>query len=291
MTVTGWLVVNAFLRSAKFDELYADILTNAAKMNIAMQVVTNTEVLGALRTGKPDFALVWDKDIRCAQLLEHVGIRCFNRADAIAICDDKTATYLGLLDVLPQPATVIVPMRFGQVKWHDQRFVDDAIAALGLPLVAKEAFGSFGSQVFLIHTRDELLQFLDRIENRPALLQEFIANSRGRDVRMQVVGNTVVSSMLRESGNGDFRANLTNGGVGTVVTLPEAFATMAIQACQHLQLDFAGVDLLFGPDEQPIICEINSNAHFINLNKVADANIAADILAHILQCLQEQDQK
>lgn len=288
MTVTGWLVVNAFLRSAKFDELYADILANAAKMNIAMQVVTNTEVLGALRNGKPDFALVWDKDIRCAQLLEHVGIRCFNRADAIAICDDKTATYLGLLDVLPQPATVIVPMRFGPVKWHDQRFVDDAIATLGLPLVAKEAFGSFGSQVFLIHTRDELLQFLNRIENRPALLQEFIANSRGRDVRMQVVGNRVVSSMLRESGNGDFRANLTNGGVGTVATLPEAFATMAIQACQHLQLDFAGVDLLFGPDDQPIICEINSNAHFINLNKVAHANIAADILEHILQCLQEQ---
>ena len=106
----------------------------------------------------------------------------------------------------------------------------------------------------------------------------------GRDIRLQVVGDKVIAAMLRENKD-DFRANLTNGGSATDYTdkVSAAWKQMALDACRVLNLDFAGVDILFGPDGEPVLCEVNSNAHFKNLFDCTGVNAAEAIIKHIVE--------
>ena len=99
-----------------------------------------------------------------------------------------------------------------------------------------------------------------------------------------MVGDKVIAAMLRENAN-DFRANITNGGTATDYTdkVSSAWKQMALDACRVLGLDFAGVDILFGPDDEPVLCEVNSNAHFKNLYDCTGINAAEAIMEHIVK--------
>jgi len=99
-------------------------------------------------------------------------------------------------------------------------------------------------------------------------------------VRLQVVGDRVVASMLRENAN-DFRANLAGGGKASVYEPDEQLQALAVTVCRLLGLDFAGVDFLFGEQGEPILCEVNSNAHFKNLYDCTGVNVAEAIMAWI----------
>ena len=91
-------------------------------------------------------------------------------------------------------------------------FIDGAIEHLGLPLVFKECYGSFGAQVFLCHSKEEIES---HITARPFLLQKFCKESAGHDKRIEVIGGRCVAAMERYN-PADFRANITNGGVPTL---------------------------------------------------------------------------
>ena len=236
---------------------------------------------------KPDFVLFWDKDIRLAYELERQGLRLFNPAQAIGFCDDKTLTWIRCSQTgLRQPFSIISPKKF-----HNDGLVDDDLFTVikdrvGYPCVLKEAFGSFGQQVRLAEDEEELRMLIRECGDRPYLIQEYISSSEGRDLRVQVVGDRVVAAMRRENKE-DFRANLTNGGHATDYTdkLSEEQKNMAIEACRILGLDFAGVDILFGWDEEPVLCEVNSNAHFKNLFDCTGVNVADEIMAHIVKTI------
>ena len=284
----GWLVVNAFTRSDKFLELY-DLLRDAAwQEGVVLERKSTMEVSPLVVEGQgakevPPFALFWDKDVRLCRALELLGCRCFNGARPIELCDDKSATYLALREAgLPQPATLLAPKAFHPQEWGHTEFPQVAAEVLGLPLVVKECFGSFGAQVHLARSEDEVAAILDSLEGRPALCQSFVRSSSGRDVRLQVVGKRVVAAMERVSQTGDFRANVTNGGVARPWTPTEAQAELALRACQALGLDFAGVDLLFGEDGEPLVCEVNSNAHFVNLGRATGVDVARHIVRHVV---------
>ena len=92
--------------------------------------------------------------------------------------------------------------------------------------------------------------------------------------------------MLRTNEN-DFRANITNGGSMQPYTPTKEQADMAIQVCDALKLDFAGVDILFGEKDEPILCEVNSNAHFKNLYDCTGVNTAEEILKYIKEKMSE----
>ena len=285
----GWLVVNGFLQSNKFSELYAYLQKAAAGEGIDLSIKTATELFSALDEGvcgkeKPSFALFWDKDYTLAKRLEQEGVVVLNSAEAVRICDDKALTAVALRGKVRMPKTMLAPKTFEGVGYGDGSFLQAAIDRLGFPMVVKEACGSFGKQVYLVEDEAELKALVAGFGYKPFLLQEFIASSRGRDVRINVVGDRVFCAILRENSE-DFRSNITGGGIGTAYTPTKAQAELALAACREIGLDFAGVDVLFGEDDLPILCEVNSNPHFKSTFDCTGLDMSVAIMRYVKEKL------
>ena len=268
--MTGILVVNAYLKGSKFDELHAHLVSSARAAGIELKIKTNEDML--FFSEKADFVLFWDKDINLALRLEKAGYRVFNSAKSIALCDDKAKTYLALNGVVPQPETIVAPLSFFDGTDYS-RFVKKAVEKLGLPVVFKECFGSFGEQVYLCDSEEEILS---HINGKPFLLQKFIEGSRGEDKRIEVVDGRCVCAMRRVNAD-DFRSNLTNGGTAVPCEPTDGEKALAIKACEALGLTFGGVDILNGG----LVCEVNSNAHIINIMKCTGVDVAKYIFEAI----------
>ncbi len=281
----GWLIVNGFLHTKKFSELTDLFLLAAKRCGVSLTVYTNCEILVNVQEKikeKPDFVLFWDKDILLAKFLENQEIPVYNSSKAIRICDDKRLTYLALQEKkLPIPQTIFAPMTYSTIGFNQYDFLGVAEEKLTYPFVAKEAFGSFGEQVYLVQNREELLAVMKQSDSVEFLFQEMIENSRGRDVRLQVVGDEVVASMYRYSEN-DFRANITAGGKMKDYTPSKEECDLAVKASHAVGTSFAGVDLLFGKDG-PIVCEVNSNAHFKNIQTCTGVAVADKIVEWIIK--------
>lgn len=284
----GLMVVNAFLRTTKFDDIYQTLRGAARKVGMELEVRTNAELCATVDTPAFDpapynFVLFWDKDVQLATQLMQRGMRVFNHPRAILACDDKALTYLTLKRYgIPMPRTILAPKTFSTVGYGDLAFVDEAAQALGYPVVLKECFGSFGQQVYLFHDPQALREKVRALGATPMLFQELIRESYGRDARINVVGGRVVAAMLRHSTGGDFRSNLTLGGSMAPYVPTREEEALALRATELLGLDFAGVDILFGK-RGPLLCEVNSNAHFKTTFQCTGVDMAVEILRYIGQ--------
>ena len=138
-----------------------------------------------------------------------------------------------------------------------------------------------GVEGLRILNREEVLAVMKQSDSVEFLFQEMIENSTGRDVRLQVVGDEVVASMYRYSEN-DFRANITAGGKMKDYTPSKEECELAVKASHAVGTSFAGVDLLFGKDG-PIVCEVNSNAHFKNIQTCTGVAVADKIVEWIIK--------
>lgn len=268
--MNGILVINHFLNGSKYDGLHSHLISAAGKMNISLVAKTNLQ-LAVDKNTNTDFVLFWDKDINLAARLENQGIPVFNSAESIAKCDDKARTYIELDGVVSQPETFIAPKCY--FKSDMTEFVERAVGALGLPLVFKECFGSFGVQVFLCRNEEEILS---HITEKPFILQKYIEESAGRDKRLEIVDGKCVCAVSRENKN-DFRSNVTNGGKMIPCSPSEYEINTAVKACERLGLTFGGVDILDNGD----VCEVNSNAHIINIMNSSGLDIAPMIFKTI----------
>lgn len=293
----GILVVNHFLKSTKFDELYQWLKESADKLDIKLDVLTNRELMICINNKtmdnkllfngkKIDFVLFWDKDILLARYLENLGIKVFNSSNAIEICDDKALTFVNLVGLgIKMPKTIIPPFTYmDKYDYKDEQvkeFIKEIESELEYPMVVKARKGSFGAQVHLVNSHEEVLDLLSRYDSNNIIFQEYIESSKGRDIRLQVVGDKVVAAMYRYS-DADFRANITNGGKMKNYEPSMEEVNMATTVTKALNLDFAGVDILFGENNEPILCEVNSNAHFVNIHKCTGVNVADEIFKYIL---------
>ncbi len=284
--MNGWLVVNGFVNSEKFNQLYSYLSRAAKKHDITLDVRTSDSF--AMPVGekicvdaRPDFVLFWDKDIHLAHRLENEGLRLFNSASSIEICDNKILTAKHLVGKVPTPKTIISPKTFEGVGYSDLKFVENATRVLGLPLVIKEAYGSFGAQVYLAKTIVEAKNIVISLGHKDFVMQEFISESCGRDVRVNVVGGRVVSAMERFN-ESDFRSNISNGGRMKKIEISAEMEKSAIDAAEAIGLDFAGVDVLFGKDS-PIVCEVNSNPHFKSSLECTGIDMSEKIMDYITE--------
>lgn len=285
----AYLIKNKYIISKNFDKLLECFIEAANNHNVDLQVVNNIEAIEIFSKKdfkRSDFVIFWDKDVKLAKYLESIGIKVFNSSESIRLCDDKSLTYLSLNNLgLKQPKTVFSPLIYYHNLAEDDEYIDFILSHFSFPFVFKECFGSFGQQVYLINSKEELIDRIKRCDVWPFVIQEFIKESKGRDLRVYVVGDKVVGAMKRENKNGDFRANIEIGGVASKYEANELEKELALKVAKELKLNFCGVDILFGEGDDRILCEVNSNAYFTKFNEILGINVADLILDHILNVI------
>lgn len=281
------LVVNGFLNSAKFTDLYKMFVSSGKRNGVDVEIKTSSDLsrpLGCFANDmtKPDFVIFWDKDIYLAEELEKSGLKVFNSSKSIELCDNKIKTSLALEGKVVMPETIVAPKTFENVGYTDLSFFASAAEELGFPMVIKEAYGSFGRQVYLANDYTDGVEIIKRIGYKEFLMQKFVSSSRGKDLRICVVGGEVVATMLRRNDK-DFRSNITGGGTATWYEPTVEQKQAAITACEELGLDFGGVDILFGDDGTPIVCEVNSNLYFRSVYECSGVDLSDLIIKHAIR--------
>ncbi len=288
--MTGWLIYNKGFQSQNNFRQYELYKKACDKNGIELIFKSNFEIMIILsdfveiRIGeleKPDFVIFLDKDIMLAKQLELIGFKVYNSARCIEQCDNKNLSQiLFSKNGITTPKTIVSKLDFNLDFEVNLKFNEFVINSLDFPFVVKEAFGSFGQQVYLINNQKELIEIQRKLWKKEHLYQEFIETSAGKDVRVYVVDGKVVASLLRRN-KSDFRANITNGGSAEEFNITKDFERIAINAAKAVDADFAGVDILFGENNKPVICEVNSNAHFLGLFDLTGINVAEYIIKHI----------
>ena len=231
-----------------------------------------------------DFVVYLDKDKYQSEILESLGIRLFNTHKAVRVCDDKGTTYLALLNSgLNIPKTIFGALCYNKDMPIDTEWAKKIAESLGYPLIIKESFGSMGKGVYLANNLSELLEVMEKVKLKPHLFQEYIGEP-GVDVRVIVIGGKAVCAMERRN-DSDFRSNVAQGGYGKKITLDDEFKKSAEKCASILGLDYCGVDLLYGKDNKPYVCEVNSNAFISGIEKVTGFNVAKAYAEHIISCL------
>jgi alpha-L-glutamate ligases, RimK family len=163
--------------------------------------------------------------------------------------------------------------------------IDDLLEEIGgTPVIIKLARGTHGNGVVLAETKKaakSVLQafYLTNDDGTNILIQEYIEESAGVDIRAFVVGSQVVASMKRQSLDEDFRSNLHQGGEGKTIKLTDIEIKTAIRAAKAMGLHIAGVDLMRSK-RGPLVLEVNASPGF-GIEKVTGRNVAEKIIEYV----------
>jgi len=152
----------------------------------------------------------------------------------------------------------------------------------GAPLVIKLHEGTQGNGVVLAETKKAAESVIDAFRQLEAniLVQEFVKEAGGSDVRCIVVGGRVVAAMVRHAAPGDFRSNLHRGGKAEVAKLSTKERRTAVRAAKALGLNVAGVDLLRS-DRGPLVLEVNSSPGLEGIEAVTEIDVASEIIEFV----------
>jgi gamma-F420-2:alpha-L-glutamate ligase len=207
---------------------------------------------------------------------ERMGVVVINSSEAIDNVKDKLYSHQILAQSnLDIPKTLLLkhPIDVDFVEKH-----------LGFPVIIKTISGSYGKGVFIAETKKQLSQLITMAEltnsRYDIIIQEFIKDTWGKDLRVLVVNNKVVGCMMRKATDEDFRANLNRGGEGFPYEVNEQIEWLAVESTKALGLDISGVDLLFDGDGYKI-CEVNSNPGFEGTETFTKKNIAEEMVSFI----------
>jgi ribosomal protein S6--L-glutamate ligase len=207
--------------------------------------------------------------------LETMGMYALNESIAISRSRDKfRALQLLARKGIPMPLT-----SFAQSPDN----TEDLIHMVGgAPLVIKLLEGTQGKGVFLADSHQSALSIINAFKEMHVniLVQEFIEESRGMDIRCLVVGDKVVAAIKREAKDGEFRANVHQGGKAYKVKLTSQERMLAIAAAKTMGLKVAGVDILRSK-HGPLVLEINSSPGLEAIEKTTQINIAGKIIQYI----------
>lgn len=170
---------------------------------------------------------------------------------------------------------------------------DDVIElAGGTPLIIKVARGTHGNGVVLAETKKAAQAVMQAfyVEGVNFLVQEFIEESAGTDIRALVVGGRVVASVMRQSLDDDFRSNTHQGGVGKIVKLSVEERKLAIKAAKAMGLPICGVDIMRS-ENGPVVLEVNSSASLKTPEKITNRDVATKIIEYIEQNAKRRNKK
>jgi ribosomal protein S6--L-glutamate ligase len=204
---------------------------------------------------------------------EQMGVFSVASSQAITVSRDK----LRSLQILSRHRIGLPKTTF--VRWPDG--VLPAIERMGgCPIVIKLLEGTQGIGVILAETEKAAQAIVETLQGpggKNVLLQQFVKESHGRDIRAVVVGGEVVAAMRRKARAGDFRSNVHRGGKAERVELDPEYARTAVQAAQILGLRVAGVDMLEGKDG-PLLIEVNSSPGLEGIETATGIDVADAIV-------------
>ncbi|MCQ2793126.1 MAG: RimK family alpha-L-glutamate ligase [Bacilli bacterium] len=283
----GLIVVNGYGLAQGIEHQISRLREEFSKRSINIDLkrnnellvfVNNNEVVSSL--GQYNFVVYLDKDKFVARMLEKIGYHLFNSSNAIELCDDKMLTHIALANHgIKMPITLSSTLCYRDN--GDRNFINEVEKKLSYPLIVKENYGSLGRQVYLVKSHDELLEIENKLIHTPHIYQEFISSSIGVDYRVIVIGHKVIAYMKRENKN-SYLSNLACGGKAYIEEIPENYKDIAIKASEILGLDYCGVDILIGKNNEPIVSEVNSNAFYEGIEKVSGINVAGYYVDYII---------
>ncbi len=204
---------------------------------------------------------------------ELIGIPTLNNYLSIIKAKNKLRT-LQILNhySIPVVKTVVI---------QDETYLEDTLKHIETPVILKTSHGSYGKGVILAETKRAAISAYNVIANSSdmILLQEYIGESKGKDIRAFVVGENVVASMERVARRGEFRSNIELGGKGKAIKLSNEMKSLAIRAAKALELEISGVDIILTKNG-PAIMEVNANPGFKTIEEITEINIAKKIIEH-----------
>ena len=206
---------------------------------------------------------------------ESAGVITTATSEAIARSRDKLhSLQLMSRSGLPTPNSTIVSSP------------NDILSAIkiagGLPVIIKLIRGTQGRGVFLataMHTVHSIMRSV-QLTREQILIQEFIQESKGIDIRVIVIENRCVAAMTRKATAGEFRSNLHRGGTATALELDEHTRILARKAAQVHGLGFAGVDLMMS-NRGPLVLEVNSSPGLEGIERTTEVDVAAEVIRYL----------
>ena len=204
---------------------------------------------------------------------ERLGVQVFNNSASIEMVADKLHTHQVLIGAdLPNPRTMLakIPVDIDLVEKH-----------IGFPVVVKTLLGVNGTGVFLMNDRkafEDLMGLTAQTSpNAQLIFQKFVASSHGRDIRLFVVDGRVIAAMERRAKDGDFKANYSQGGSVHKLEPDREALDIAIRTAKALNLQVAGIDLLYDDQGGYTVCEANSFPGFKGLESCCNVNVPREI--------------
>ncbi|PJC36910.1 30S ribosomal protein S6--L-glutamate ligase [Candidatus Peregrinibacteria bacterium CG_4_9_14_0_2_um_filter_53_11] len=219
-----------------------------------------------------------DLHLALVKQMELMGVRLYNSSVAIARAKNKLRTIQVMAHAnIAVPKTLVVT---------DMNYLDAAIKELGsFPMIIKLAQGSFGSGVSIIESPRSLRSILDLVgppsenQRNHVLIQEYVREAKGKDLRVFVVDGKVIAAMQRKARRGEFRANVAIGGSATAIEITPEETIMAIESSRILGLSVAGVDLI-RTATGPKILEVNANPGLRGITGATKLDIAGHIVEY-----------
>ena len=216
---------------------------------------------------------------RVLHYFQALGIPCLNHVDAFRNARDKWLSLQMLLQHgIAVPDSLLAGMEVD---------ANHAVQHIGAPTILKTLTGSQGIGVILAERSQSAVSILDTLKQSdvPVLLQEFVAEVNGTDLRCFVIGGRVVAAMQRVGQNGEFRANCHRGATAEKVILTEQ--QIALNATKALGLDVAGVDLIRSVNG-PLVLEVNASPGLEMIEKTSGINIALQMILYLEQKTRNQ---
>jgi len=214
---------------------------------------------------------------------EQMGVYCLNPSHGISVSRDKLRSLQVLCrHNIGMPATAFAGTR------------EDILPAIervgGAPVVIKLLEGTQGIGVILAESNKIAEAIIETLQSKQlnVLVQKFVAESKGKDVRALVVGDKVIAAMRRSAVGTEFRSNVHRGGTTQAIELPEDYQAVAVRAAQVLGLRVAGVDMLEGATG-PQIMEVNSSPGLEGIEGATGQDIAGEIIKYLEDQVQFQD--
>lgn len=270
-----------FIEEAKrqgidFSVVYADeldlIVSRDDRKSIRYQndIVSLPEVVFA-RTG----SATGHFNLSVLRQFERLNVPTLPNSEAIIASKDKMYSMQIMAQAgLPIPKTMLTrfPVKSDLIEKQ-----------VGFPCVVKVVTGSHGAGVYLCENKkqfEDLAELISALDFKNSMIvQEYVKYSEGRDLRLVVVGGKVIGAMQRKSTDGSFKANISRGGKGEFYDVDEKMEMLAIEVAKILDLDIAGVDLLFHEDGYRI-CEANSAPGFYGFENALGINIPEKIFEY-----------